>query len=349
VSAEALTRVQTDLRSDRRARWRRTSVVNVLLTALCLALVVGTFCFGSVRLSLDQVIVSLLGLRDSSAVDFIVLDLRLPQIQAGLGVGLALGAAGTIFQHLLRNPLASPDFVGVSSGASLAAVIGIALPGVSGVGIPALALIGALASSAAMYVLAWKDGVSGYRFILIGIGVAAFATGLTAYALTRTDLTEARAAMHWLVGSIGQSGQREVDVLLVAVAILLPATVVLQRMLRSLELGDDTARALGTRAELVRFVLILVGVVLTALATAAAGPIAFVALVAGPVADRLLDTAAGSIIAAALVGACLVLASDFIAVEVLPFELPTGVVTGAVGAPYLIWLLASTNKRGLGG
>jgi iron complex transport system permease protein len=349
VTAQTLARVHADLRDDRRARLRRTVLVTVGLTALCLALVVVTLCFGSVRLSIEQVVGSLLRIRQIPAVDFIVLDLRFPQIQAALGVGLALGAAGTVFQQLLRNPLASPDFVGVSSGASLAAVIGIALPGVSGIGIPALALSGALASSLLMYVLAWKDGISGYRFILIGIGVSAFATGLTAYALTRTDLTEARAAMHWLVGSIGQSGQREVDVLLVGVAVLLPTTVVLQRMLRSLELGDDSARALGTRAELVRFVLILVGVVLTALATAVAGPIAFVALVAGPVADRLLATAAGSIMAAGLVGACLVLVSDFIAVEVLPFELPTGVVTGAVGAPYLIWLLASTNRRGLGG
>jgi len=349
VTAATLTRVTAELRRDRRGRWRRTVIVNVVLAAACFTLVVLTLCFGSVRLSFDQVIGSLLRLRDNPTVDFIVLDLRFPQIQAAVGVGLALGAAGTVFQHLLRNPLASPDFVGISSGASVAAVIGLALPGVSGVGIPALALVGALASALLIYVLAWKDGVTGYRFILIGIGISAFATGLTGYALTRADLTEARAAMHWLVGSIGQSGQREVDVLLVVVALLLPSTVVLQRMLRSLDVGDDTARSLGTRAELVRFLLILVGVVLTALATAVAGPIAFVALVAGPVADRLLGTAAGGIVAAALVGACLVLGSDFVAVEMLPAELPTGVVTGAIGAPYLLWLLATTNKRGLGG
>jgi iron complex transport system permease protein len=349
VTAETLARVLVDLRSDRRTRLRRTVVVNVALVALCLGLGVITLCFGSVRLSIDQVLASLLRLEENAAVDFIVLDLRFPQIQAAVGVGLALGAAGTIFQQLLRNPLASPDFVGITAGSSLAAVVGIVLPGVSGLGIPALALVGGVISAFVMYLLAWKDGISGYRFILIGIGVSSFATGLTAYALTRTDLNEARAAMHWLVGSIGQSGQREVDLLLIAIAILLPSTVVLQRMLHSLELGDDTARSLGTPAEWVRFLLILVGVTLTALATAVAGPIVFVALVAGPVADRLLGTAPGNIVAAALVGSSLVLVSDYIAVEALPFELPTGVVTGAVGAPYLLWLLASTNKRGLGG
>lgn len=339
----------TDLRVDRRSRRRRTAVVNAALAAACLGLVVVVFCFGSVQLSLDQVLASLLHLEENPAVDFIVREIRVPQVQACLGVGLALGAAGTIFQQLLRNPLASPDFVGISSGASLAAVVGIAAPGASALGIPTLALVGGLASAVLMYVLAWKDGVSGYRFILIGIGVSAFATGLTSYVLTRTDLTEARAAMHWLVGSIGQAGETETRVLLATVALLVPGTVVLQRMLRSLELGDDTARAHGTSAEGVRFGLTAVGVVLTSLATAVAGPITFVALVAGPVADRLLRSAAGNVLAAALVGAATVLVSDFVAVEVLPFEPPTGVVTGAIGAPYLLWLLATTNRRGLGG
>ena len=144
MTAETRPRVVAVLRHDRRTRQRRTLVVTTGLTALCLALIVVTLCFGSVRLSIDQVLASLLRLEQNPAVDFIVLDLRFPQIQAALGVGLALGAAGTIFQHLLRNPLASPDFVGITSGASLAAVIGIALPGLSGLGIPALALVGGL-------------------------------------------------------------------------------------------------------------------------------------------------------------------------------------------------------------
>jgi iron complex transport system permease protein len=199
VTAETLTSVIAELRDDRRRRRHRTFLVTGGLAALCLALVVITLCFGSVRLSIDQVLASLLRLEENPAVDFIVLDLRFPQIQAAIGVGLALGAAGTIFQQLLRNPLASPDFVGITTGASLAAVIGIALPGVSGLGIPALALAGGAVSALLMYLLAWKDGISGYRFILIGIGVSAFATGLTAYALTRTGINEARAAMHWLV------------------------------------------------------------------------------------------------------------------------------------------------------
>lgn len=337
------------LRRVRRQRRRRALVVPAALGVVVVLLGLLALCFGSVRLSLDQVLGSLLGTRDSAAVDFIVRDLLFPQAQAAIGVGVALGAAGTIFQQLLRNPLASPDFVGISAGASVFAVAGIAVPALAGLSLPVLALAGALVFAVAMYLLAWRDGISGYRFILIGIGMSAFATGITGYLLTRTTLTEAREALHWLTGSIGQAGDAENDVLLWCLLALAPLVPVLQRMLRTVELGDDTARGLGARFEPTRLALIGVAVLLTALATAVAGPIAFVALVAGPVADRLLGPARGSIVAAGAVGAVLCLVADYVAVTVLPVEMPTGVVTGAVGAPYLLWLIATTNRRGLGG
>lgn len=339
----------TALRQVRRRRARRAVVVPLVLLGLAALLGLLTLCFGSVRLSLDQVLGSLLGTRESAAVDFIVQDLAFPQVKAAIGVGIALGAAGTIFQQLLRNPLASPDFVGISAGASVFAVTGIAVPALAGLSIPVLALAGALVFAVAMYLLAWRDGVSGYRFILIGIGMSAFATGITGYLLTRTSLTEAREALHWLTGSIGQAGDAENAVLLWSLLALAPTVPLLQRMLRALELGDDTARGLGTRLELCRLGLIGVAVLLTALATAVAGPITFVALVAGPVADRLLGPARGSIVAAGATGAILCLVADYVAVNLLPVELPTGVVTGAVGAPYLLWLIATTNRKGLGG
>lgn len=337
------------LRRVRRQRRRRALVVPAVLGVVVVLLGLLALCFGSVRLSLDQVLGSLLGTRDSAAVDFIVRDLLFPQVRAAIGVGVALGAAGTIFQQLLRNPLASPDFVGISAGASVFAVAGIAVPALAGLSLPVLALAGALVFAVAMYLLAWRDGISGYRFILIGIGMSAFATGITGYLLTRTTLTEAREALHWLTGSIGQAGDAENDVLLWCLLALAPLVPVLQRMLRTVELGDDTARGLGARLEPTRLALIGVAVLLTALATAVAGPIAFVALVAGPVADRLLGPARGSIVAAGAVGAVLCLVADYVAVTVLPVEMPTGVVTGAVGAPYLLWLIATTNRRGLGG
>lgn len=338
--------VRAELRADRGSRRRRARLVDVVVVALVAVLVLVSLTMGSVRLTARQVVLSLVGVMDNEAVNFVVRDLQWPQAKSALATGLALGVAGTLFQHLLRNPLASPDFVGVSSGASLAAVAGIVFYGSDGLGIPVLALLGALGSSLLMYVLAWRDGVDGYRFILIGIGVSAFMYGLTGYLLTRADLNDAREAMHWLTGTVGQSGDTEVNVLLVALAALVPLSLVVRRLLRSLTLGDDTARTLGTRPELARLMLILVAVVLTGLATAVAGPLAFVALVAGPVADRLLGPAGGGLLAAAGVGAALVLVSDYVAANLLPTELPTGVVTGAVGAPYLLWLLATSTKEG---
>jgi iron complex transport system permease protein len=137
--------------------------------------------------------------------------------------------------------------------------------------------------------------------------------------------------------------------LFIALAVLLPAAIALQRSLRALELGDDTARALGSRTELSRAALLAVAVALVALAVSVAGPIVFVALVAGPIANRLLGPATGGIAAAALVGAAMLLSADLVAEHLLPTPLPTGVVTGAVGAPYLLWLLATTNRQGAGG
>ncbi|MGI5287747.1 FecCD family ABC transporter permease [Nonomuraea polychroma] len=336
-------------RTTRRRRAARSVVVTCSLAVAVTALFVLTMMVGSFQLSAGEVIASVLQLRDDPSVDFVVRGLRLPTATSALAVGLALGAAGTIFQQLLRNPLASPDFVGINSGAGFAAITGIVLLQVSGLAVSALALGGAVVAALLMYVLAWRDGVAGYRFILIGIGIMLFFEGLIGYMLTRAQLSDARQAMHWLTGSVGQADADELRLLLGTVLLLLPTAVLLQRQLRALELGDDTARALGIRTELSRAGLLATAVVLTALAVAVAGPIVFVALVAGPIANRLLGPATGGIIPAALVGAALLLTADLIAVHLLPTALPTGVVTGAVGAPYLLWLLATTNRQGAGG
>jgi iron complex transport system permease protein len=337
------------LRATRRRRTARIAVVTFALAAVVATLFVVTMMVGSARLSAAEVIGSLLGTIDDPSLDFVVLGLRLPTAAAALSVGLALGASGTIFQQLLRNPLAAPDFVGISSGAGLAAVTGIVFLHVGGLAVTGLALSGAVVAASLMYLLAWRDGVSGYRFILIGIGVSAFFEGLTGFVLTRAQLYEARQAMHWLTGSVGQAGGTELRLLLGALVVLLPVAMLLQRQLRVLELGDDAARGLGAPAELARAGLLATAVVLVALAVSVAGPLVFVALVAGPIANRLLGPATGGVAAAALVGAAVVLTADLVAVHLLPTALPTGVVTGAVGAPYLLWLLVTTNRQGAGG
>ncbi|MEH1163812.1 iron chelate uptake ABC transporter family permease subunit [Micromonospora sp. CPCC 205539] len=342
-------RAATRLRVNRRRRAGRATAVTAALAVAVVALFVLTMMVGSFRIGAGEVIASVLHLSDNPSVDFVVRGLRLPTAASALAVGLALGASGTIFQQLLRNPLASPDFVGITSGAGLAAVTGIVVFQAAGLVISGFALGGAILAAVLMYVLAWRDGVSGYRFILIGIGVSVFFEGLVGYVLSRAQIFEARQAMHWLTGSVGQASTTELRLLVGGLIVLLPTAVLLQRPLRALELGDDAARSLGARTELSRAALLGTAVVLVALAVAVAGPIAFVALVAGPIANRLLGPATGGVLAAGLVGAALLLTADLVAVHLLPTPLPTGVVTGAVGAPYLLWLLATSNRQGAGG
>jgi iron complex transport system permease protein len=335
--------------TGRRTRRRRANAATVALAAVTFALFILTMMVGSFYVPAWDVITSAFHLRDDPSVDFIVRDLRLPTAMAALAVGFALGVSGQLFQKLLGNPLASPDFVGISSGASMFAVSSIVLFGAGSSMISVSALAGALVSAFIIYLLAWRDGISGYRFILIGIGLSQFMLSIIGYIVARAELYEARQAMTWLVGTVGQAGSTELRTLLVALLVLVPVALLLQRPLRVLELGDDTAKALGARVELSRLALIAVSIVLIGFATAVAGPIMFVALVAGPIAQRIVGHSGGVIVAAGLVGSIVVLGADLVAHHVVPVDLPTGVVTGIIGAPYLIWLLATVNREGRGG
>lgn len=334
---------------SRLVRRRRNITIILTLVAIALGSLVLMMMVGSYFLSASDVVRSVLHISDDPAADFIVQDLRLPRAIAALCVGLALGISGTLFQQLLANPLASPDFIGISLGASFAAIAGILVFNLDGYAISTAALLGALGSALLIYLIAWRDGVSGYRFILVGIGVSAFMLACVNYLIARADIYAASEAMRWVVGSLGQSGARELQALVVALVFLVPTALLLNRPLRALELGDDAARALGTQVEWCRLGLIAVSVALVAFATAVAGPIVFVALIAGPVARRILGAAPGVIVGSALVGVIIVAGADLVAQHALPVALPTGVVTGAVGAPYLIWLLASINREGRGG
>lgn len=335
--------------AGRRERRRRETAVTLVLLVLTAALFIATMMIGSYWLKPWEVLASLLGIADDPSIDFIVRDLRLPLAASGLAVGLALGTSGIVFQKLLANPLASPDFVGISQGAGVAAVLSIVLLQWGAVAVSFAALGGALVAGALIYALAWRGGITGYRFILIGIGVSEFCVALTGYVLARAELFDAREAMTWLVGSIGQTGALQLRILLGALILLLPAAVILGRWLSALELGDDTAYALGVRVEAARLSLLAVAIVLVALATAAAGPVSFVALISGPIAIRIVRTGGTVLLPSALIGASLVLGADLIGSHLLPVTLPTGVITGAVGAPYLIWLLATVNREGRGG
>jgi iron complex transport system permease protein len=328
-----------------RARGLSVSVVlaGVGFVLFCLSVSIGDF-----RVPLADVVPAIFGAGDPAS-EFIVGELRLPRALAAVLVGAAFGLSGALFQTLARNPLASPDFIGITSGASLAAVFGIVVLHASGNTIVVAAFLGALTSAAAIYLLAWKRGLSSYRLVLVGIGVAAAVDAGTAYLLTKARIYDVQSAVVWLTGSLNGRTWEDVRPLALAMLVLGPATLLLAPSLRLLMLGDETAAGLGLRVERSRLLLVLVAVTLTALATAAAGPVEFVALLAAPIARRLVGSPV-ALVPSALVGAVLVLGADVLAREALPTTaLPVGVVTGIIGAPYLLWLLARSNRIGTGG
>lgn len=336
------------LRSARTAGRSRAVVVSLLLAILGFAAFCYSLSVGDFPIPVSDVPGALFGYGDSATV-FIIGELRLPRALAAVLVGAAFGLSGAIFQSLGRNPLASPDILGITSGASAAAVFAIIVANESGVTLSLAALAGALGTAFLIYVLAWKRGLSPYRLILVGIAIAAVMMAITSQLLTQALITDAQRATVWLTGSLNGRGWTQVEPLLWAMAFLVPATLAMTHQLRTLQLGDDTATGLGQRVERSRVTLLLLAVALAAVATAAAGPVTFVAFVAAPIARRLVR-APLSVVPAALVGALLVLLADLAGTQLFdPRDLPVGIITGIVGGPYLLWLLARANRTGTGG
>ncbi|MEW1833440.1 iron chelate uptake ABC transporter family permease subunit [Microbacterium sp. NPDC079995] len=277
---------------------------------------------------------------------FTVGELRLPRSTVALLTGLCFGMGGAVFQTLLRNPLASPDIIGINAGASAAAVVGIVFLSLSGTAVSVLATVAAIATALTIYLLAFKDGGSGARFILIGIGVAAIFNSIVAYVLSRAAEWDLQAAMRWITGSLNSASWNEVLPLSVAMIVVVPIVLWLTRDLELMRLGDDAASALGVPVERRRILLIVGAVVLLAFATAAVGPISFVAFLSGPIAARMLGPVGSPVLVAGLFGSFLVLVADLAGQYLLGMRLPVGVVTGVLGAPYLIFLLIRSSRSG---
>jgi iron complex transport system permease protein len=331
-----------------RNRVRRSSrrrLVVVALTALVVLTFLATLMVGRTFYPLDEVVRVVLGERVPGA-SFTVGRLRLPRGVLAVVAGLSFGLAGVTFQTMLRNPLASPDVIGISSGASAAAVVGIVLLSLSGTAVSTLAVAAALGVALLIYGLAFKGGVAGTRLILIGIGVGAMLTSVINYVLTKAGQWDYQEALRWLTGSLNGTTWPAVLPALVALLVLAPALLGQAKNLSSLQLGDDTAAALGVRVERTRLIAIVAAVGLVAFATAACGPIAFVSFLAGPIAARIVGSHGSLLVPAALVGALLVLVGDLVGQFAFETRFPVGVVTGVLGAPYLLYLIIRTNRAG---
>jgi iron complex transport system permease protein len=336
------------------AVWRpRTAlVIAVGLVVLVLAMAVN-IGRGEFPISIPEVLAVLAG-GGGPGQRFIVLELRLPRSLTGALVGAALAVSGAITQAIARNPLASPDIIGITWGASAAAVAVIVLGGSAGsvvgllatTGLPIAALLGGLVSAALIYGLAWRKGVQGFRLVLVGIGINAALVALVNWLLIVAQIYEAARAQVWLNGSLNARGWEHVLPVGVALAILVPAALILGFVLGGLQFGDDTARGLGIRVDLTRTGLLLVAVGLAGIATASAGPIAFVALVSPQIAQRLVRSARPPLGASLVIGAALTVVADVVARTAFGgVELPVGIVTAVLGAPYLLYLLVRQGRE----
>ncbi|MFJ6613940.1 FecCD family ABC transporter permease [Streptomyces sp. NPDC091289] len=347
MSAPVLTRrpsVEAATRRRVRGASRRRRVV-LALVVLVLAAFAVTLMAGRTFYPPGDVFRVILGEQVPGA-SFTVGRLRLPRAVLALVAGFSFGLAGVTFQTMLRNPLASPDIIGISSGASAAAAIAIVTLSLGEVQVSVLAIAAGLGVALLVYSLAFRGGVVGTRLILIGIGISAMLDSITSYVLSRAAEWDLQEAMRWLTGSLNGAGWDQVVPALAAAAVLTPLLLGQARNLSALQLGDDTASALGVRVERTRITVIVAAVGLIAFATAAAGPIAFVAFLSGPIAARIVGAGGSLLVPAGLVGSLLVLVADFCGQFAFGERYPVGVVTGVLGAPYLVYLIIRTNRAG---
>lgn len=324
---------------------RRHAVVTgmlalALVVAFAVSLMIGKSFYG-----LDEVARVILG-ETVPGASFTVGELRLPRSVLAVLAGFAFGIAGVTFQTMLRNPLASPDIIGITSGASAAAVFGIVVLSLNETLVSLLAVAGALLTALAIYLLSNKGGFAGTRLILIGIGVAAMLDSVVTYVLSKAAAWDLQSATRWLTGSLNGATWSVVLPLAITSLVLVPLLLAQGRALGVMRLGDDAAASLGVRLNATRVTAIVAAVALLAFATAATGPIAFVAFMAGPIAARLVGPGAALLLPSGLVGALLVLVADLLGQFAFDSRYPVGVITGVLGAPYLIYLLIRTNRSG---
>ncbi|MET0173193.1 MAG: iron ABC transporter permease [Agrobacterium vaccinii] len=334
----SLTRNRTQ---QARKRMRVISALVVLIVAIfSLTLVLGQ----SFTPPLDAIRV-LLG-QDVPGAGFTVGQLRLPRAVLCVLAGLSFGLGGVAFQIMLRNPLASPDIIGISSGASAAAVFAIVVLSLKGPVVSVFAVAAGLGVALSVYALSSRNGVAGTRLILVGIGVSAMLESVIAYILSTAPAWSLQEAMRWLTGSVNGAQLSQVLPLLSGLVAFGSLLFSRQRDLEALRMGDDTAAALGVRVGVTRILVIIAAVGMIAIATAVTGPIAFVAFLSGPIAARIVGANGSLLLPAALIGALLVLAGDYAGQFLLPSRYPVGVITGALGAPYLIFLIIRVNRTG---
>jgi iron complex transport system permease protein len=316
-----------------------------VLTVLTIMVMLWALTLGDLPLSVGEMWGAIVNDPTAGFARTVVLEWRLPRVLAAVVFGAALGVSGAVFQSLTRNPLASPDIIGFSTGSYTGALIVIIVTGGGYLQIAGGALLGGITTSALIYLLAWQRGVQGFRLIIVGIAISAVLGSLNTWLMLTADLETAISASVWGAGSLSGISWNQTAVGGIIVALLLMLGVMSGPGLRQIELGDDAAKATGVHAEPIRLAVMLLGVALIATVTAAAGPIAFVALAAPQIAKRLVQAPGVTVAPSAFTGAFLLVAADVVAQHLLPLTLPVGVVTVVIGGGYLLWLIVHEVRR----
>ncbi len=322
----------------------RALIIALLLLAVAAFITVASLLSGKYPITLPDTLHALAGQGDDM-VRMIVVEWRLPRVALAFLLGGALGMSGAIFQSLTRNPLGSPDIIGFSAGSYTGALVVMLVLSGGYYETAAGALIGGIVTAMAVYLLAYRRGVQGFRLIIVGIGVAAMLSAFNTWMIREADLQVAMSAAIWGAGSLNGLGFEQLVPVVIVLSIVTPLTLFLSRPMRQLEMGDDAARASGVNANRTRLSLMVLGVALTAIVTAAAGPISFIALSAPQIARRLTRSAGVALIPSALMGGLLLLAADWAAQHAFGVQLPVGVMTVSIGGLYFIWLLIREGRK----
>lgn len=321
-----------------------------IFTTIILLIITTTLCFsmlmlGKEKYSIETVIRVLVGQQIDGA-NFAISIIRLPRMLAGLLVGISLAIAGNTFQTILRNPLASPDVIGISTSSSAAAVFCILVLNYSSFITSIISTIFGIFVAMLIYILSKGNVFSNNRLILIGIGVQTMLNAFISYIMVNSNEYDVSEALRWLSGSLNGIQMKNIASLFIITIIFTCIILFLEKHLKIIELGEDLSITLGINTNLVRIILIISAVFLVAFSTSVTGPISFIAFLAGPISKKLVGTGCKNIFISGLIGAILVLLSDLIGQFALNTRYPVGVITGVLGAPYLLILLIKLNKKG---
>jgi iron complex transport system permease protein len=325
---------------------KRNTLVNTALLGLLVLATIISLATGTVQVSLFDTLRALAGHADPMT-DFVINELRLSRVVAGLLSGAALAMAGCLMQTLARNRLATPGIIGIDNAATAFAVASVVGVGLS-LAPSAMALAGAAAATAIAFGLAGANGTRGYRFIVAGIGIGAIAGAITQVMLSRVAIDTANAAYPWTVGSLNARSGQSVLVLGLGLAAGYLVLMSLSRALNTLQFTDAVAIALGTRLKATRIIGLGLSVMLTGLAVSVCGPVGLIALLAPELARALCRPGKVPLTAAALAGASFMLIADLLGRTLFsPLEIPVGIITAIVGSPYLLWILLRPSPRSL--